>query len=96
MGSNSLQRVPLTPFSRIIAAGSFQLETPLPEIDAYPPGRVSDLSAHLVNWTDDSAAIQLRWTAPGDELDSGIGIVLERMLRMPFTNVSFFSDAVRV
>lgn len=58
----------------MITGGSFQLERPVSELDAYPPGRVSDLSARLINWTIDSATVHLTWTAPGDELDYGIGI----------------------
>lgn len=42
--------------------------------DAYPPGDVTDLSALLISETETEVSIQLTWTAPGDEFDTGKGI----------------------
>ncbi|XP_057365305.1 calcium-activated chloride channel regulator 4-like [Daphnia carinata] len=62
---------PLTRFTRIASGGSFQVEMPVPSYDAYPPGEVRDLSVMLVNETQTNITIELKWTAPGDELDTG-------------------------
>lgn len=52
-----------------------QIEYPVPADDAYPPGDVTDLSALLISETGTEVSIQLTWTAPGDELDSGTGTI---------------------
>ncbi|KAI9559825.1 hypothetical protein GHT06_013832 [Daphnia sinensis] len=65
------ERTPLPSFTRIASGGSFQVEIPVSSYDAYPPGEVTDLSVMLVNDTATNVTIELKWTAPGDELDMG-------------------------
>lgn len=43
-------------------------KVPADPTDEFPPGRVTDLTASIV---DDK--IQLTWTAPGDDFDEGLG-----------------------
>ncbi|XP_057365310.1 calcium-activated chloride channel regulator 4-like [Daphnia carinata] len=62
---------PMTSFTRIASGGSFQVEIPVQSDDAYPPGEVRDLSVMLLNETEKNITIELKWTAPGDELDAG-------------------------
>ncbi|KAK4030134.1 Uncharacterized protein APZ42_033003 [Daphnia magna] len=63
--------IPLTSFTRIASGGSFQVGIPVSSYDAYPPGDVRDLSVTLVNDTVTNVTVELKWTAPGDELDTG-------------------------
>ncbi|KAI9559824.1 hypothetical protein GHT06_013831 [Daphnia sinensis] len=65
------ERIPLHNFTRIASGGSFQVGTPVSSYDAYPPGNVRDLSVTLVNDTVTNVTVELKWTAPGDELDTG-------------------------
>ena len=39
------------------------------DVDVLPPSRVTDLQAKL----QDKMTLILKWTAPGDDLDNGIG-----------------------
>lgn len=59
------------------------METPVSNGDAYPPGNVKDLSAMLVDETGMDVSVHLRWTAPGDELDSGTGTHMAFSLERP-------------
>jgi hypothetical protein len=52
------------------------VEIPASSFDSYPPGEVTDLSVVLVNDTATNISIALKWTAPGDELDTGTGSVI--------------------
>ncbi|XP_045111841.1 calcium-activated chloride channel regulator 1-like isoform X1 [Portunus trituberculatus] len=61
--------VPTGNFTRTAAAGSFNVvKMPPAGGDSFPPSQVRDLGI-MVN---DSSHITLTWTAPGDDLDSGI------------------------
>ncbi len=50
------------------------MEVPVSKYDAYPPGDVRDLSVSLVDQTATNVSIELKWTAPGDEIDWGFGM----------------------
>lgn len=52
---------------------SIQVDIPVPMGDAYPPGGIRDLSVVMVHRNSNIVSIQMQWTAPGDELDYGIG-----------------------
>lgn len=60
----------LESFTRTATGGAFVVSnvpsTTLP--DVYPPSEITDLEATL-----DGAVIRLTWTAPGGDLDDGIG-----------------------
>ena len=50
------------------------MDHPVPVGDAYPPSDVRDLSVVLVNFTSsENVTFELKWTAPGDDLDIGTG-----------------------
>ena len=55
------------------------MDIPVSGNDSYPPGEVTDLSLVLVNDTVTNISIALKWTAPGDELDSGTGIIISQL-----------------
>lgn len=50
------------------------MEVPVSKYDAYPPGDVRDLSVSLIDQTATNVSIELKWTAPGDEIDWGFGM----------------------
>ncbi len=50
------------------------MEIPVSSNDSYPPCEVTDLSITVDNDTATNVSITLKWTAPGDDLDEGIGI----------------------
>jgi hypothetical protein len=50
------------------------VEIPVSGNDSYPPCEVRDLSITVDNDTATNVSITLKWTAPGDDLDEGIGI----------------------
>ncbi|XP_046655991.1 calcium-activated chloride channel regulator 4-like isoform X2 [Daphnia pulicaria] len=66
-----VERIPMANFTRIVSGGSFQVEIPVNSNDSYPPAEVTDLSIMVVNDTATNISIALKWTAPGDDLDSG-------------------------
>ncbi|EFX71592.1 hypothetical protein DAPPUDRAFT_326968 [Daphnia pulex] len=66
-----VERIPMADFTRIASAGSFQVEIPVSSDDSYPPAKVTDLSVMVVKDTAANISIALKWTAPGDDLDSG-------------------------
>jgi hypothetical protein len=49
---------------------------PVSSDDSYPPAKVTDLSVMVVNDTTKNISIALKWTAPGDDLDSGTGLII--------------------
>ena len=56
-------------FSRTSVAGSFQVSgVDMAGPDIYPPGTVKDLSLGVL-----IGKLQMTFTAPGDDLDEGIG-----------------------
>ncbi|XP_045111844.1 calcium-activated chloride channel regulator 1-like isoform X2 [Portunus trituberculatus] len=80
--------VPTGNFTRTAAAGSFNVvKMPPAGGDAFPPSQVRDLGI-MVN---DSSHITLTWTAPGDDLDSGIVLGYEIWMS---DNVSALNDDV--
>ena len=53
-----------------------QVDIPVSSQDAYPPGTVTDLAVSIIGQTEVNGmniTVQLKWTAPGDELDTGTG-----------------------
>lgn len=53
-----------------------QVDIPVSSTDAYPPGTVTDLAVSIIGQSAVNGmniTIQLKWTAPGDELDTGTG-----------------------
>ena len=50
---------------------------PVSSEDAYPPGTVTDLAVTVIDQPvingGINITIHLKWTAPGDELDTGTG-----------------------
>ncbi|XP_057365331.1 calcium-activated chloride channel regulator 4-like [Daphnia carinata] len=62
---------PLAAFTRIVSGGSFQVEIPVSSYDAYPPSEIRDLSVTLVDETEGHIMMDMKWTAPGDDLDYG-------------------------
>ena len=66
---------PTGTFSRTSIAGSFQVTgVPAGGANLYPPGTVMDLHLELV-----SEAIEMTFTAPGDDLDFGTGTDLSNI-----------------
>lgn len=57
--------------------------------DAYPPGDVRDLSVTLVNDTVTNVTVELKWTAPGDELDTGTGKYMNVVILVMQSIISF-------
>ncbi|XP_064594338.1 calcium-activated chloride channel regulator 1-like [Liolophura sinensis] len=55
-------------FQRVTSAGSFKLENFTEGIDAFPPGKVTDLQ---VSVDDAREEVTLSWTATGADLDQG-------------------------
>ena len=49
------------------------MDIPVSKEDAYPPGHVTDLAVVSITADSDNATVQLQWTAPGDDMDTGIG-----------------------
>ena len=54
-----------------------QVDVPVSSEDAYPPGAVTDLAVTVIDQPVNNGGINitihLKWTAPGDELDTGTG-----------------------
>ncbi|CAK8691894.1 unnamed protein product, partial [Clavelina lepadiformis] len=60
-------------FARIDTAGTFFFSKPINETDAdlYPPSRVIDLKVKQIDPLDVTQGVQLTFTSPGDDYDSG-------------------------
>ncbi|UYV76193.1 CLCA1 [Cordylochernes scorpioides] len=60
---------PAEVFQRSVCSGAFRLEDfpEQPPDDIFPPASVTDLSVTSV----DGSVVSLRWTSPGDDLDTG-------------------------
>jgi len=58
-------------FTRIEPGGSFKIDIPVSKEDAYPPGPVTDLTVVSMVSIENDTCIQLLWTAPGDDMDTG-------------------------
>ena len=59
-------------FTRIQSPGMFRVNEYRSNEDAIPPSQIMDLSGRVV----DGYKAELTWTAPGDDMDNGEGIVL--------------------
>ena len=61
-----------------------QVDVAVSNEDAYPPGAVTDLAVTVISQPvvngGVNITIQLKWTAPGDELDTGTGVLIENQL----------------
>ena len=67
-----LQYQNLPHFNRFSTAGFFTVtNAPVGNTDVLPPSRVTDLGVTSVE--PEKKFINLTWTAPGDDLDSGTG-----------------------
>ncbi|XP_064594617.1 calcium-activated chloride channel regulator 1-like [Liolophura sinensis] len=55
-------------FQRVTSAGSFRLENFTAGVDAFPPGKVTDLRVSVDDGTEE---VTLSWTATGADLDQG-------------------------
>ena len=69
----------------LILFGTQVVKMPPAGGDSFPPSQVRDLDI-MVN---DSSHITLTWTAPGDDLDSGIGKVPSRPPLLSFLTSYF-------
>jgi len=62
--------------NRLLLISFLQVDIPVSSQDAYPPGTVTDLAVSIIGQTEVNGmniTVQLKWTAPGDELDTGTG-----------------------
>jgi len=52
-----------------------QVDIPVSEEDAYPPGPITDLTVVSIISDVNDTSVQLLWTAPGDDMDTGKGTI---------------------
>jgi calcium-activated chloride channel regulator 4 len=67
------------------------VEIPVSSDDSYPPAEVTDLSIMVVNDTATNISIALKWTAPGDDLDVGTGLIIYQFntsIKIRYTHIS--------
>ena len=57
----------------VVIEFEMQIDIPVSKEDAYPPGPVTDLTVVSMVSIENDTCIQLLWTAPGDDMDTGKG-----------------------
>ena len=60
---------------KLIFGCEIQVDIPVSKEDAYPPGPITDLTVVSMNQVENDTYIQLLWTAPGDDMDTGKGML---------------------